>query len=123
MIKALPLGQVLALSSRVTTIQAEPLHLPMLDFHCLRSAQNDELVKTVIKQIGLGGYIAASGRSNHFYGRALVDEQALVDFLGMSLSPVTDRASIADQLLERACGLRISPGKGYPDCPKIIYEV
>lgn len=124
-IEAVPVGRILAMSSKVSTKQGETLHLPMLDFHCQASAENDVLVKSVMMEIGLVGYIAKSGRSYHFYGRKLVDEQSLITILGKSLlfCPIIDRAWIAHQLLERACGLRISPGKDYHNCPEIIYEI
>jgi hypothetical protein len=124
-IEVLPCGRMLAISSRMLTRQGNTLHLPMLDFHCLASPENDILVKSVMTEIGLEGYIARSGRSYHFYGNKLVDEQSLVAILAKALlfSPIVDRAWIAHQLLERACGLRISPGKDYQNCPVIIDEV
>ena len=124
-IEVLPVDRILAISSRVSTKQGKILHLPMLDLHCPASPKNDVLGKAVIMEIGLGGYIAKSGRSYHFYGRTLVDEQSLITILAKSLlfCPIIDRAWIAHQLLERACGLRISPGKDYRKCPEIIFEV
>jgi hypothetical protein len=124
-IEALPSGRMLAISSRMLTKQNVFLHLPMLDFHCPASPENDTLVRLVVAEIGLEGYIARSGRSYHFYGNKLVDEQSLIAILAKALlfSPIIDRAWIAHQLLERACGLRISPGKDYENCPVIISEV
>jgi len=124
-IEDLPRNRMLALSSRVLTKRREVLHLPMLDFHCPTSTENDVLVKNVIMEIGLEGYIAKSGGSYHFYGCALVDEHSLVTILAKSLlfCPIIDRAWIAHQLIERACGLRISPGKTYERCPEIIGTV
>jgi hypothetical protein len=124
-VEALPSDRMLAISSRMLTKQGTPLHLPMLDFHCVASPENDNLVKSVMTKIGLEGFIARSGRSYHFYGNELVDEQSLVTVLGKALlfSPILDRAWIAHQLLERACGLRISPGKDYKSCPLIAFEV
>src|SRR5208282_912323 len=121
-IEDLPANRMLALSSRVLTKRREVLHLPMLDFHCPASRENEVLVKAVIGEIGLEGYIAKSGASYHFYGCTLVDEQSLITILGKSLlfCPIIDRAWIAHQLIERACGLRISAGKSYEKCPEII---
>jgi hypothetical protein len=122
LIEEVPIDRMLALSSKVLTRHREVLHLPMLDFHCPVSSGHEALVKDVIKEIGLKGYIAKSGASYHFYGDTLVDEQALIDILAKSLlfCPIIDRAWIAHQLIERACGLRISPGKSYKNCPEII---
>ena len=124
-IEVLSVGRILAISSKISTKQGDVLHLPMLDFHYPASPDNDSLVKDIIMEIGVGGYIAKSGRSYHFYGRTLVDEQSLITILAKSLlfCPIIDRAWIAHQLLERACGLRISPGKDYRKCPEIIFEV
>jgi len=124
-IKELPINRMLALSSRVLTKRGALRHLPMLDFHCPASPENDVLVEAVLMEIGLEGYIARSGGSYHFYGCTLVDEQTLITILSKSLlfCPIIDRAWIAHQLIERACGLRISPGKTYESCPKIIRTV
>jgi hypothetical protein len=121
-IEDLPIDRMLALSSRVLTKRGEVLHLPMLDFHCPVSPEHETLVKSVITELGLKGYVAKSGGSYHFYGRTLVPEQALIDILAKSLlfCPIIDRAWIAHQLIERACGLRISPGKSYENSPEII---
>jgi len=122
MIEDLPVNSMLAISSKVLTGQHEVLHFPMLDFHCPASPGNDLLVKTVLREIGLEGYVAKSGGSYHFYGCTLVDEKSLITILARSLlfCPIIDRAWIAHQLIERACGLRISPGKNYEKCPEII---
>ena len=118
-------GQILAISSSVQTNSRLVRHLPMIDFHCRESDTNLNTVKTVINELGLTGFIAVSGGSYHFYGRSLVDEQALMTILGRSLlfSPIVDHRWIAHQLLERACGLRISPGKQYKSCPEVIAEI
>jgi hypothetical protein len=39
------------------------------------------------------------------------------------LAPIIDRAWVAHQLIERACGLRISPGKTYAQPPIVIDQV
>src|SRR3954454_19687286 len=124
-IEALPSGRMLAISSKMLTKQGEALHLPMLDFHCQASRANDDLVKSVMSELEVNGYIAKSGRSYHFYGAKLMDERSLVTLLGKALlfCPILDRAWIAHQLIERACGLRISPAKDYQNCPEIIFEV
>jgi hypothetical protein len=118
-------GQILAISSEVQTIDGLFRHLPMLDFHCRESDANLNAVKTIIHELGLTGFVVSSGGSYHFYGRSLVDEQGLITLLSRSLlfSPIVDHRWVAHQLLERACGLRISPGKEYQSCPKVIAEI
>ncbi len=66
-----------------------------------------------------GGFLLQSGESYHFYGKGLLDDRALVRFLGQALllAPVIDRAWIAHQLIEGASALRISKkpsGSGEP---------
>ncbi|MGY3479379.1 primase 1D-like protein [Bradyrhizobium ottawaense] len=124
-IAQLPRNRVLAISSRLTLKDGSVRHLPMLDFHCIDSSEHEPLIKSVLAEIGIGGYLVASGRSYHFYGNTLVDEESLIAFLGKALlfSPLVDRAWIAHQLIERACGLRISPGKDYLSCPTVVGEI
>jgi hypothetical protein len=38
-------------------------------------------------------------------------------------APIIDRAWVAHQMIERACGLRISPGKTYSQGPIVVDEV
>jgi hypothetical protein len=125
LIEGLSEGQMLTISSKILTTDDRQLHLPMLVFHCEATSENDVLVKSVMEEIGQAGYVAYSGKSYHLYGRSLIDESSLVSLLGKALlfSPIVDRAWIAHQIIERACGLRISPGKEYKECPRIIYEV
>ena len=125
MIAALPKGRVLAICSEVLIGDGQRRHIPMLDFHCPANKQNDSLVKRIVSELGLTGFVAASGRSYHFYGCELVKEGKLVKMLAKALlfCPIIDRAWIAHQLIEGACGLRVSPGKDYPESPRIILEV
>ena len=125
-IKELKTGEVLAISSRVECIRPiQFMHLPMLDFHCKTSSSNDRLVRAVVLSLNLHGYIAHSGQSYHFYGSKLVDTQNLQAILSNALlvSPIVDRAWLAHQMIEGACGLRISPGKSYSACPTIVDHI
>jgi hypothetical protein len=124
-IESLSEKAVLALSSNVQCSDGQLRHFPMLDFHCKMSTRNDLLVKRVAEALGIRGYLAHSGQSYHFYGAELLTEDQLISFLSRALlySPITDRAWIAHQLIERACGLRISPGKEYRACPIVFSEV
>ena len=87
-------GHILAMSSKVVLNDERVRHIPMLDFHCPASTANDALVKGIITQLGVHGYVSRSGRSYHFYGCGLVDESTLISFLATSLlfSPIVDRA-------------------------------
>jgi hypothetical protein len=125
LIAELPNGEILAVSSLVGTNDHHIRHVPMLDFHCRESNSNLSLVKNIVSELGLTGFIAKSGGSYHFYGRTLVSEEALITILSRSLlfSPIVDHRWVAHQLVERACGLRISPGKEYSTCPEVIAEI
>jgi hypothetical protein len=114
--------QVLALSSKVECTDGGFMHLPMLDFHCKSGVANDRRVKQILNTLGLKGYILHSGQSYHFYGTHLIETEALVTTLACALlfAPIIDRAWIAHQLIERACGLRISSGKSYSTPPNVI---
>jgi hypothetical protein len=118
-------GQMLAASSRVERAGKEDMHIPMLDFHCSVSAENDQRVRFIAIALGLHGYIVHSGQSYHFYGSGLIATEELVTLLSSALlfSPIIDRAWIAHQIIERACGLRISSGKTYPHPPLVVDEV
>src|SRR5215470_17036185 len=85
LIEDLPAGRVLALSSQVLLGNGTIGHLPMLDFHCHESLENDILVRNVLHELGLNGYVAKSGKSYHFYANSLVDETTLLYTLGRSL--------------------------------------
>jgi hypothetical protein len=125
LIRGLEPGQMLAASSRVECVGKEDMHIPMLDSHCDVSAANDRRVRFITIALGLHGYIVHSGRSYHVYGSKLIATEELVTLLSSALlfSPIIDRAWIAHQIIERACGLRISPGKTYPHPPLVVDEV
>ena len=120
-IQKLEAGEVLAISSKVECA-GNLLHLPMLDFHCKRTLANDARVKQILSLLDLKGYILSSGQSYHFYGIELVDTDTLITMLARALLfvPMIDRAWIAHQLIERACGLRISSGKSYIMPPTVV---
>jgi hypothetical protein len=118
-------GEVLAISSLTECGDKRILHVPMLDFHCQISSMNDIRVKTIAQNLDLHGYIVHSGQSYHFYGSNLLDTDHLIKLLAKALlfAPFVDRAWVAHQLIERACGLRISPGKSYLRSPVVVDQL
>lgn len=119
-------GNMLVLSSRVELRTGERRHIPMLDFHVPSNPHNEELATLIAKALDpKGGYILGSGKSYHFYGKSLLDEGALPAFLGNALlfCPFIDRAWVAHQLIEGACGLRISQKPGGGPIPKLLFEL
>jgi hypothetical protein len=117
--------QILAISSAVKTNKQKVRHLPLIDFHCKESTINLNTVKMIVAELGLSGFIIKSGGSYHFYGKALVDEEMLANILARALlfAPIVDHRWVAHQMIERACGLRMSPGKQYWWCPQVVAEV
>jgi hypothetical protein len=125
-IAKLPAEGVLVVSSRVRLMNGEYHHIPMLDFHCPASMENQIVASRVASLIdGSGGYLLRSGRSYHYYGKALIAETKLPEFLGRSLlfGPILDRRWVAHQLMQGECGLRISAKIRGVDVPQLVEEL
>lgn len=119
-------GQVLVLSSLVQLNGGELGHIPLIDFHCPVSKENREISAHASSLLDpLGGYLLESGQSYHFYGRSVIPSRDFYRFLGRALllSPVVDRAWVAHQLIEGACGLRISAKIAGGQPPLVVAEV
>lgn len=101
---------VTVLSSEIEMDDGSRRHLPMLDFHSPASEANLSLVSAAARALHSSGFILKSGKSYHFYGASLLNCEQNTDHLARALllAPIVDRAWVAHQLLERACGLRIS---------------
>lgn len=112
-------------SSHVTCTDGDDRHIPMLDFHRRASAENERLVSSVVRALKRTGFLLESGKSYHFWGDTLLSQSSLVEFLGKSLlfAPVVDRAWLAHQLIEGACGLRLSGRPGYGGPPKMVAKI
>ncbi len=102
--------EVTVLSSEIEMDDGSRRHLPMLDFHAPASEANLMLVTAAARELHPSGFVLKSGKSYHFYGAALLSGEQNIDHLARALllAPIVDRAWVAHQLLERACGLRIS---------------
>ena len=119
-------GRILVVSSRARLSDGTYGHLPMIDFHCPISKANQEMSARVAQLLHpSGGYLLNSGQSYHFYGKALIPEAEFLASLGRALllSPIIDRAWVAHQLIEGACGLRISPKSGDGEVPRVVLEL
>ena len=125
-IEKLAIGTMLVFSSRVKLQSGTCKHIPLLDFHVPTAPQNQELVVFIANSLdSRGGYILNSGKSYHFYGKSLLEEDQLPVFLGKALlfCPFIDRAWVAHQLIEGACGLRISQKPGGRSIPELVVEL
>jgi hypothetical protein len=119
-------GRILVVSSRARLSDGTYTHLPMIDFHCPVSKENQEMSALVAQLLHpSGGFLLNSGQSYHFYGKALIPEADFSSFLGRALllSPIIDRSWVAHQLIEGACGLRISPKSGGGEVPRVVIEL
>ena len=115
-------GRLLAATSAVRLPDGASQHLPMMDFHLAYSSPATALLTKLVARWGVPGVLLRSGKSYHFYGRTLLDETGLAQFLGRALlyTPIVDRAWIAHQLLEQSCALRISARPEYGGPPTIL---
>ena len=119
-------GRSLVLSSLAKLNTGESRHIPFVDFHCPSSALNEDLCSHASSLLDPGGgYLLESGRSYHFYGKSLLTASELPSFLGRALllSPVVDRAWVAHQLIEGACGLRISEKFANGKAPIVVRDL
>lgn len=119
MLDDLPNNKVLAIYSICRLRDGASAHIPMMDFSCIPTAHNLEMVNSCIKAIGLRGAILESGRSYHFYGFDLLNHNEWIKFMAKSLllAPNTDSRYIAHRLLGGACVLRISASERKPVIP------
>lgn len=117
---------ICVLSSRVRMSSGQHRHIPMLDFHSPSNRENEALARRVVEHLWLkGGFLLESGKSYHFYGKGLLYKNELAKFLGRALlfSPIVDRAWIAHQLIEGACGLRITAKPDGYFIPRVVAEL
>jgi hypothetical protein len=122
---ARPLGKIVTISSKVELQFQQYAHIPMLDFRSRSGATGFAHVQQVVQHLGQPGAILDSGKSYHFYGYELLEEQDFRAFLGRALlyTPIVDHRWIAHQLIEGACALRISPTKKTGSSPKFVATV
>ncbi|HIF9199174.1 TPA: hypothetical protein ACX6QC_000571 [Photobacterium damselae] len=113
----------IALNSRVVLSNGSEKHIPMLDFKIPSSKNNLSTVQDVVNVLGLNGMILDSGKSFHFIGYDLINENELIDLLSrfILLHPVSDKSWAAHQIIERSASLRIS--KKYGELPVFITEI
>lgn len=111
-----------ALSSKIKA-NNKIMHLPLLDFHIPVSDKNTEISKNVIAHLGLKGNLLDSGKSYHFVGSRLLEENEMKNLLYKALlfAPIIDRAWISHQLIQGYCCLRLS--KKYDRSPYLISKI
>ncbi len=116
-------GRVLALCSRCLLTTGAVAHIPMMDFRCKILGDNLGRIKLAISRIAPEpGVILESGRSYHWYGYGLMQQEDWVSFLSTCLlyTPLVDARYIAHRLKERNGVLRISAGGIKPTTPSVV---
>jgi len=119
-----PAGHHLSFSSRIDLGGEGMRQLPLLDFHCPETAENDRLVSEVCKELyPRTALVFSSGESYHALGLDPMDECGFRDFLARSLlfAPIVDARYVAHQLLEGACALRLSNSSDKPNRPRLKF--
>lgn len=116
-------NSALALCSQCRSHDGSVRHIPMMDFRCLPSPENLERIRTILTGLGQkSGAIVESGRSYHFYGFELLDENEWTRFLArcLLLHPFTDARYIAHRLIGGTCALRITATTLKPKLPIVL---
>jgi hypothetical protein len=116
-------GASMTLLSEVVHRDGSLRHLPMLDFHAIKSPANQRIVEAVAERLfPEGSILMDSGESYHAYGTRILSEEHFRRFLGtaMLFVPIVDRAYVAHQLIEGRCALRLTPGGGKSQVPRVV---
>ncbi|HEY6231476.1 MAG TPA: hypothetical protein VIW64_09430 [Pyrinomonadaceae bacterium] len=122
-IEGLPPATLVSLLSKCKLGDGSIAHIPMLDFHDEPSERNLARVKSALKKLGQKrGAILESGRSYHFYGFDLLDDERWMEFMAKSLllAPLTDLRFLAHRLLEVTGSLRITSSEAKPKVPMVV---
>ncbi len=104
--------EVIVMASRVSLMNGQTKHFPMMDLRCEENAASLHSVERLANWLLPCGYaLFASGRSYHLIGTELVSELELSKFLIHSLyaGDLIDRKYVAHHLERGFCTLRISP--------------
>jgi hypothetical protein len=114
-------SSIIGIESRVRLSDGTQAHIPMLDFHCKEGKPALAAVEAIIASLGVSGFVLASGRSYHFVGDTLINDDEWMSFLGKAilLAPFIDRAWVGHQLLQRTCVLRVNSGPKYETPPVV----
>ena len=126
LINAQPRGHHLSFSSQIELEGEVMRQLPLLDFHCPETVENDRLVFSVCKQLYRHTTLVfSSGESYHALGLDPLEEQGFRKFLTRSLlfAPIVDARYVAHQLLEEACALRLSSSIEKPSRPQLKFTL
>lgn len=122
---SLPERRLLAVISRVDRAGGESEQVPMMDFMCPPSRNNQAVLTRLLHELGNGrGWLLESGRSYHYYGSRILNGEEWKVFLGKCLlmSGYVDDRYIGHQLVDGHCVLRLSAGKLKANSPRVVAE-
>ena|SRR5437667_4727817 len=117
--------RLLGLISRVSLRGGGSGHIPMMDFVCIPSPENLDILTRFLTEIQNGkgeGFLLESGRSYHYYGVELLSEEGWRVFLGKCLlmPGYVDDRYVGHQLVDGHCVLRLSAGKLRSRLPRVV---
>jgi hypothetical protein len=116
-----PAEKNVALLSCVDTRQGSR-HLPMIDFACDVSPQNEKVVRKIVRRLISGPVVfVCSGMSYHALGMRYLTEPEHIATLALAIQfgPIVDRTFISHQLRQGFSALRLSDGPNRP-VPTVI---
>ena len=120
-IRRLPDGFGLVVSSKVRVGTDNTAQIPMLDFRCPCSSGNAQAIQKVLTLLGQGrGVIVESGRSYHFYGTRLMTMPEWTNFMARALlfAPLVDPRYVAHRIADGECRLKLAANNN-ADIPRI----
>jgi len=118
--------QLMGVTSSVNIDPKQRMHIPMMDFSCSPSEQRLGALRNMLREIGQRrGFILESGRSYHYYGVDLLDEERWRAFLGKCLlmKDFVDERYVGHQLVDGYCVLRLSASPLKPKVPTVATEL
>jgi hypothetical protein len=121
-----PEGHHLSFSSKIEIEGQMGKQIPLLDFHCPESPENDALVRVVCSLLyGHSAVAMSSGESYHALGLEALEGRDTNELLSRALlfAPIVDSRYVAHQLLEGACALRLSRSTDKPVRPRVRFLV
>ncbi len=100
-------------------------HIPMMDFGCDISAENQTKIVEFLKAIGQKGFVLVSGASYHFYGSTLLSEKDWTKFLGKMIlfTDYVDVRYIGHRLNQGLCALRITKNQKLNSIVPVVVAV
>ncbi len=114
LVKQLPEGQGLVVSSKLYLESGDAAQIPMLDFRCPCSIGNAHAIRKILTLLDhKSGVLVESGHSYHYYGGRLLSVQEWIEFMAHALlfAPIVDPRYVAHRIADGECRLKIAASK------------